>query len=157
MAKAKATIKWPVPAGYKPGDYAVLCANDGLGGAVDFNNQISTHDLFRRGAGIYSVYRTPCYTTRCYKPSAQRTGGPYSTPCYKGCCGHTPNVIETTVDIAECGSWKYAFAVYDSLGNIYEGTAEEVAIEVHIEPDKPTGLKKVSYNKTTDILILEAA
>jgi hypothetical protein len=48
-------------------------------------------------------------------------------------------------------------ACYDELGNLHEGSPEEITVHVHITPDAPDGLTKYSYNKTTDGLVLNAA
>lgn len=65
--------------------------------------------------------------------------------------------IEIVLPIATCGEYKYALQVYDSLGNPNTGTPQELAANIHIATAAPTGLKKVSYDKDTDILVLEAA
>ena len=71
--------------------------------------------------------------------------------------GHGTVTIKATNQVDVCGDYKFGFTCYDSLGNLHEGSPEEAAVEVHIAPPAPTGLKKNSYNKTTDVLVLDAA
>jgi len=66
-------------------------------------------------------------------------------------------VIKAQVQVDVCGAYKFGFAVYDKLGNAHQGTPDEVTVDVHIAPPAPTGLEFNSYNKTTNVLILDAA
>ncbi len=70
-----------------------------------------------------------------------------------------PGITEIEIDypVITCGDYKFALQVYDSLGNPNIGTVQELRAVVHIAPPAPNGLKKVSYDKDTDVLILEAA
>ncbi|MHC4398022.1 MAG: hypothetical protein ACYS1A_20455 [Planctomycetota bacterium] len=70
--------------------------------------------------------------------------------------GHGTGVIRATHQVSECGEYKYGFKCYDKLGNLHTGTPEEATASVHIAPPAPSGLKKNSYNKDTDILVLDA-
>lgn len=65
--------------------------------------------------------------------------------------------ITATHKVAECGTYKYAFKVYDAAGNPQSGDPDEISVVVHTAPAKPTGLKKGTYNKTTGVLTLEIA
>ena len=60
-------------------------------------------------------------------------------------------------EVDSCGAYKFGFACYDKLGNLHEGAPEEATVDVHIAPAAPTGLKKNSYDKDTNILVLDAA
>lgn len=63
-------------------------------------------------------------------------------------------MIQAGHEVGNCGDYKFAFACYDRLGNQHKGTPEEATAVVHIAP---TGLKKNSYNKDTDVLVLDVA
>ena len=65
--------------------------------------------------------------------------------------------ITATHKVAECGTYKYAFKVFDAAGNPQSGAPEEVSLTVDTAPPRPTGLKKQSYNNITDVLTLEVA
>ena len=71
--------------------------------------------------------------------------------------GHGSAQITATHQVAECGTYKYAFKTYDAAGNPQSGDPQEVSLTVHTAPAKPAGLKKQTYNKTTDVLTLEVA
>ncbi len=66
-------------------------------------------------------------------------------------------VITAAHEVFDCGAYKFAFGCFDEWGNVHSGSPEEASADIHIAPDAPTGLTRVSYNKTTDILILNAA
>lgn len=155
---AKVTIKFVVPAGYQQGDYARLHGNSGSG-EIDWDTPVlqEKFDLFPSGAGIFGWGHAPWGHSPWGHPFSMRTLGWGHLPWGKFPWGHGTAVITAEVDIFECGAYKFAFACYDSLGNIHEGTPEEVTLHIHIAPPVPTGLKKVSYNKDADVLILEAA
>jgi len=144
--------------GYQKGDYARLYGNGGSG-EIDYDNPLTNEffDLFLNGVGIYGCYETPCYDTPCYEPWASGGGGCYTQPCYVSPCYYTTTIISVSVDVAFCGDYKFALKVFDKLGNENAGTPEEVEVNVHTAPPPPTGLKKNSYNSTTDILVLDAA
>jgi transposase-like protein len=72
-------------------------------------------------------------------------------------CSHGAMRICAEHKVVCCGAYKFGFACYDAAGNQHAGTPRQVTVDVHIAPEKPTGLKKNSYNKTTDVLVLDAA
>lgn len=151
-------LSFCVPVGHLPGDYAKLFSNAGSGNiswVTPLNNEI--YNLFPQGAGIYGYGMTPYGQTPYGRPFAMRTAGygqlPYGIHPY----GLGTAVIEAVHKVDECGVYKFAFGCYDRLGNSHEGTPEEKAVEVHLAPPAPAGLKKVSYDNDTQILILEAA
>jgi len=45
----------------------------------------------------------------------------------------------------------------DADGNAHSGTPAEASLTVCIAPNRPTGLTLNSYNKTTDVLVLDVA
>ena len=76
--------------------------------------------------------------------------------------GHFPwgcgtALIQAKHRVDRCGDYNFAFACYDALGNLHEGTPEEATVVVHIAPPAPPGLKKNSYDKDTDVLVLDVA
>ena len=156
---AKVSILWVVPLGYDAGDYALLCGNDGAGD-IDYDSPLSAqrYELFPDGAGIYTMYKTPSYQSPCYYPWATRASGCYYQPCYQSPCYYGTAVIEVEVEMTECGEYEFALKVFDSIGNANTGTPDELAATIHIAPDAPDiGLKKNSYDKATDILVLDVA
>jgi len=156
--KAQITIEFVVPAGYQPGDYARLFGNGGDGN-IDWNNPVNNEvfELFGDGAGIYGWGHAPWGHFAWGHAHSVKTPGWGHMPWGHFPWGYGTAVIYAQLTINECGDYKFGFKCYDSLGNLHTGTPTEVQAVIHIAPDAPTGLKKSSYNKTTDILILEAA
>ena len=130
------TIQFTVGPDYRPGDYAHLHGNSGSG-AIDWNTPLNNEvfDLFPDGAGLAGYGHAP-----------------YGHYPY----GHGAVTIEADVEVASCGSYIFGFACYDAAGNAHSGTPEETTVEVHTAPAAPTALKFNAYNKTTDVLILDA-
>ena len=71
--------------------------------------------------------------------------------------GHGAGQIEALHTVDYCGDYKFGLACYDDAGNVHEGSPQELEVTVHIAPPTPTGLTKNSYDKDTDILVLDAA
>ncbi len=152
------TLQFVVPAGFRKGDYAKLFSDAG-GGTIDYNTPVDNrlYELFPAGAGIYGFGHAPWGHFRWGHGHAMRAVGFGHLPF-----GHFPfglgsAQITATHKVAQCGTYKYAFKVYDAAGNPQSGDPEEVSLTVDTAPAKPTGLKKQSYNKTTDVLTLEVA
>ena len=156
MAKT-VTLKFIVPIGYMPGDYAVLCGNGGSG-EIDWDTPLSeVIDLFPGGAGIYGWGQAPWGNHRWGRPHSMLTPGWGQLPWGMSPWGYGSVMISYSLSITDCGEYKFAFACYDAFGNLHQGTPETVTIHMHIAPPAPLGLKKYSYDKDTDILILQAA
>jgi len=155
---AKATIKWPVPAGYDPGDYAKLCSNGGAG-SIDYDTPVDNaiYELFPNGGGIFGFGLAPFGSFPFGLPYSMRTSGFGTAPFGSFPFGLGCTIIEAADTVYTCGSYNYGFACYDQHGNQHEGTPDEETIHMHFAPDAPDELKKYSYDKATDILILEAA
>lgn len=155
---ANITIQFSVPAGYQAGDYARLHGNSGSG---DINWYTPLTDdyfaLFPGGGGIFGWGRAPWGRHPWGRCISLRVSGWGRLPWGRHPWGHGTGVINTVQNVIVCGDYKYAFACYDQLGNLHEGTPEEAEAYVHIAPPAPTGLKKNNYNKTTDVLILDVA
>ena len=152
------TIEFVVPVGYQDGDYARLHGNGGSGD-INWNNPVAedVFDLFPDGAGIYGWGYAPWGHFRWGRAHCQRAAGWGYLPWGRFPWGHGTAVITATYQADGCGQYKFGFACYDQLGNLHEGTPEEAIVHIHIAPSAPTGLKKNSYNKETDILVLDAA
>jgi len=152
------TIKQVIGLGYQPGDWARLHGNGGSG-AIDWNTPLSSRvwPLFPEGAGIYGFGHAPFGHHRFGHGVSKRTGGFGHSPFGCGPFGYGCVVLTATVAVAACGAYKFGFKIYDAAGNDQAGTPDEIEVIVHIAPPAPTGLKLVSYQKTTDLLILEAA
>jgi len=152
------TVQFVVPAGHVPGDYARLHGNGGSGD-IDWDTPATNavYDLFPSGAGIYGWGHAPWGHYRWGHGHSMRTLGWGHLPWGHYPWGHGSALIAATYEASACGEYKFGFACYDKAGNLHEGAPEEVAVHVHIAPDAPTGLKKSSYNKDTDVLVLDAA
>lgn len=155
---AMITIEFVVPAGYQQGDYAQLHGNGG-DGEIDWNNPLTeqTYDLFPDGAGLYGWGHAPWGHFRWGHGHSMNCLGWGHLPWGHFPWGHGTGVVTATCQVERCGDYKFGLACYDELGNLHEGTPDEVTVEVHVSPDVPTGLKKNSYDKDTDVLILDAA
>ena len=150
-------IQFVVPVGYMPGDWAQLHGNSGSG-SIDWDDPLTNQrfDLYPNGAGIMGFGRAPFGRHRFGRSHAVGVPGFGRLPFGRHPFGHGTTVIEATELITECGDHKYGFACYDPAGNVHVGTPDEVTVEVHTAPPAPTGLVKNSYNKTTDVLVLDA-
>jgi len=147
-----------VPVGHQEGDYAILHGNGGSGD-IDWDTPLSNEafELFPRGAGLHGWGYMPWgYFPWGYGYSTGPLGWGYLPWGYFP-WGYGCNVIVTTVTVEGCGEYKFGFACYDKFGNVHEGSPEEETVVIHIAPAAPAGLKKVSYNKDTDVLVLAAA
>ena len=155
---ARITVEFAVPVGYIEGDHARLFGNSGAG-AVDFNTPLdqSIYELFPKGSGLFGFGHAPFGYFRFGHGHSMRTAGFGHLPFGHFPFGHGTAVIRAKVKVTECGAYKFAFGCCDKAGNLHVGTPDEVTAHVHIAPEPPTRLKKYSYDKATDILILEVA
>ncbi|MFA5761808.1 MAG: hypothetical protein WC877_08635 [Dehalococcoidales bacterium] len=143
---AKVTISFAVPAGYKPGDYAVLYSNNG-DGDIDWETPVSAekHQLFPNGAGIYGYGQAPYGQHRYGQAHAVLCSGYGQLPYGQHPYGLGGVLIQAKVNVIYCGIYKFGFKVFDSLGNPQQGSSGVIQTAVHIAPPAPLGLKKVSY------------
>jgi len=153
---AKITISFCVPAGYQPGDYAMLF---GMGSYDSPLLGGRKFELFPNGAGIYGFGHAPFGHHRFGKGTSLRASGFGfgHLPFGKHPFGHATALVTTSVTVDACGSCDLSFIVYDKLGNRQRGSMAMSLTEVHTAPPAPTGLKKVSYDPDTKVLVLEAA
>ena len=152
------TVTFVVPVGHDPGDYARLHGNGGAGD-IDWDTPVSDEvfDLFPRGAGIYGFGRAPWGLFRWGEPHSMRAPGFGYLPWGLFPWGLSSALITAKARVESCGAYKFGFACCDKFGNPHEGAPEEVSVTVHVAPAAPAGLKKYSYNKTTGVLVLDAA
>ena len=152
------TIEFIVPVGYEQGDYAILHGNGG-DGDIDWDNPVDNniYDLFPDGGGIFGWGHAPWGHFRWGHAHSKRTAGWGHLPWGHFPWGHGTGVIRAAQQVDYCGDYKYGFKCYDKLGNLHTGTPEEASVSVHIAPPAPTGLKKNSYDKDTDVLVLDVA
>ena len=153
------TLRFAVPLGYQDGDYARLHGNGGSG-AIDWETPLTEEvfDLFPAGAGIYGFGHAPWGHFPWGGALSMRTPGFGHLPWGHFPWGKGTAVISAQAEVNSCGAYKFGFACYDKHGHPHEGTPEEVTVNVHIAPpEAPTALKKISYDKATDILVLTAA
>lgn len=155
---ANITIEFAVPIGYESGDYAKLHGNGGSGD-IDWENPLSnaTYDLFPNVVGIYGFGYAPWGHFRWGKAHSMRCPGWGNLPWGHFPWGHGTALVSALYKIDYCGDYKFGFACYDQAGNLHEGTPQEITVVVHIGPPAPSRLLKNSYDKETDILVLDAA
>jgi len=149
------TITATVGLEYDPGDYAKLCWNGGSGD-VDYDEPVDDTKikLFGDNGGFYGFGEGPFGEYEFGDVYAPGVPGFGESPFGDYAFGYGSITISATKKISDCGDYKFGFAVYDSLGNLHSGVPGEVSLAVHVVPDKPKGLSKVSYDKNTDILVL---
>jgi hypothetical protein len=152
------TIQFAVPVGYLPGDYAMLHGNGGSGD-INWDTPLSTkkYELFPNGAGIYGFGHAPFGHFPFGHAYSMRTAGFGHLPFGHFPFGYGTALIKAVVKVDECGAYKFAFACYDKLGNLHIGTPEELTVNVHVTPPQPDRLTKYSYDKDTDVLVLNVA
>ena len=152
------TLEHTVPVGYCQGDYAYLHGNAGEGD-IDWDTPVSSErfNLFPRGAGVYGFGFAPWGHFRWGRAHSQRAAGWGHLSWGDFPWGHGTGIIRAAYEVSDCGAYKFGFTCYDELGNLHTGTPEEVDVHVHVAPLAPTGLTKESYNKTTDVLVLNTA
>ncbi len=155
---AMVTLQFVVGIGYLLGDYALLHSNN-ADRDIDWNDPVDNtiYELFPNAAGIYGWGKAPWGHSRWGRTHSERTPGWGHLFWGNSPWGSGATIIAAVYEVTICGEYKFAFACYDQFGNLHEGTPEEAELQIHIAPEAPTGLKKVSYNKTTDVLVLEAA
>lgn len=158
MSSALVIIKFVVPAGYADGDYALLHSNGGSG-EVDWETPASAGqlDLFPNGAGLYGFGKAPFGGHRFGRGHSMGCQGFGHIPFGRGPFGHGTGIVEAEYEADQCGDYLFGLACYDSLGNAHEGEPEEAEVEIHVAPDAPAGLTKNSYDKDTDVLVLDVA
>ena len=156
MSKAKITITQIVPSGHAPGSYAQL-HGDGATGTIDWDTPITPakQPLFPNGSGLYGFGHGPFGHHRFGRSHAQGTAGFGYQSFGSHPFGHGAVEITASPIVTTCGTYKFAFACYDQAGNLHTGTPQEVSVEVHLNPDPPSGLKLSAYNKTTGNLTLD--
>lgn len=152
------TVQFVVPVGYREGDYAKLHSN---GGSGDINWSTpadnSEYPLFPHGAGIYGWGLAPWGHFLWGHAHSMRTAGWGNLPWGLFPWGHGTAVLRIIHEVDSCGEYKFGLACYDKFGNLHQGTPGQVTASVHIAPPAPAGLKKNSYNKDTDVLVLDVA
>jgi len=151
------TISFYVPPDALPGDYAKLHGNNGSGD-IDWDVPLadSPIDLFPNGAGIYGFGYSSFGNTPFGKPAPVDVLGWGNVPFGKGRWGYGAAKITVTVTVHACGDYKFGFSHYDKAGNKHAGSPEEITVPIHVAPPAPTGLRRNSYDKDTDILVLDA-
>jgi hypothetical protein len=152
------TIKFAVPVGHQLGDFARLHGNGGEGD-IDWVNPLNNkiYQLFPDGAGIFGWGHAPWGHHFWGHAFSMLTAGWGHLPWGRSPWGHGTAIITATHQVESCGTYKFGFACYDKLGNPHEGVPQEIEVVVHTAPPAPDGLKKNSYDKDTDILILDVA
>ena len=150
------TMQHVVPAGRTPGDYLKLHSNGGSGD-VDWNDPVdeAIYPMFPNGAGIYGFGHAPFGHHRFGHGHSMRTPGFGHMPFGRHPFGHGSAIITAKTVVTDCGDHSFAFAAYDEAGNLHTGTPDQVNVPIHLQPDPPRRLKKNSYDKDTDILILD--
>lgn len=154
----KITLQFVVPSGFRKGDYAKLFSDAGSG-TIDYDTPVDNrlYQLFPAGAGVFGFGHAPFGRFRFGHAHAMRAVGFGHLPFGHFPFGLASAEITAVHQVAACGTYKYAFKVYDAAGNPQSGAPDEISVTVHTAPAKPAGLKKQSYNKTTDVLTLEVA
>jgi hypothetical protein len=154
----KITMQFVVPAGYRRGDYAKLFWDSGTG-TIDYDAPVDNrlYELFPDGAGIYGFGHALWGHFRWGHAQSRRAPGFGHLSWGRFPWGHGSGVVVASHVVSACGTYKYALKIYDSTGNAQSGSPAEASIAVHTAPPKPAGLKKETYNKTTDVLTLEVA
>jgi hypothetical protein len=155
---ARITITWCVPIGFLPGEYAQFCGNKGSG-AINYDVPLtaSRYDLFPDGSGIYGWGLAPFGLHLFGFAFSSRAPGWGLALFGLHPFGYGTAIITILYDVTACGEYKFALKLFDRIGNANEGSPQEVEASIHIAPPAPTGLKKKSYDKDTDGLVLEAA
>ena len=154
---ARITIRFVVPIGYREGDYAQLHGNGGSG-AIDWETPLteSVYQLFPDGAGIYGFGEAPFGRHPFGFAYAMRTAGFGRAPFGRHPFGYGATVIHITSEVRLCGAYKFGLACYDAAGNVHTGSPQELEVPVHIAPPAPEGLSKGTYDKATDVLVLNS-
>jgi hypothetical protein len=152
------TLQFVVPAGYEQGDYAMLHGSE-ADGEIDWETPLTERhfELFPNGAGIYGWGHAPWGNFRWGCAHSMRTPGWGELPWGRFPWGYGTAVIKAVREVGDCGLYKFGLACYDKLGNPHTGTPGEASANVHTAPYAPAGLKKNSYNKDTDVLVLDVA
>lgn len=155
---ARITISHTVNYGHLPGDYARLHGNGGNGN-IDWVDPVngSKIDLFPGGSGNYGFGHAPWGHFSFGHAFGSRTTGFGHLPWGHFPFGHGSVEVDVSDEVHQCGEYKYALACYDLVGNLHEGTPDEITLHIHIASNAPTALKKGTYDKATDVLILDAA
>ena len=153
---ARITVSFVVPTGYVPGDYAVLHGDNAGGEGIDWDTPLTGRQLplFPGGLGIHGWGHAPWGHFPWGHAFSDGPLGWGHLPWGHFPWGYGTAIVEDYIDVTACGVYTVAFACYDSLGNLHEGTPDQTAASVHISPPPPSDLKFSSYNKTTDTLVL---
>jgi len=150
------TVKFAVPLGHEPGDYALLYSNNGSG-AIDWDTPFSAKQipLFPNGAGNYGFGYSPFGYGPFGLPWGKNlTRGFGDTPFGYSPFGFGADLITERLEISDCGNWLFGVTCFDALGNEHTGTPNQVSATVHVAPPRPAALQKDSYDADTDILTL---
>ena len=152
------SIQLAVPVGHSAGDYCKLHSNGGAGD-MDWDSPVSARQipLFPGGAGIFGWRHGPWRKFPWRHGFSMRCAGWRHLPWRHFPWHYGTAIVTSTNRVTDCGDYLYAFAAYDQAGNPHQGTPDEAAVYIHIAPAKPAALKKGTYNKDTDVLMLEVA
>ena len=152
------TIQFAAPPGYSIGDYVKLFSNGGSGD-IDYNTPVNslTYPLLTARSGYFGWRHLPWRHFPWHRGVATRCNGWRHLPWHHFPWRHGTLLITAKLIVdGPCGGYEFAFVAYDKLGNIHEGSPQEVAVTFHTHPPAPTGMKPISYSKATKVLVLEA-
>lgn len=154
---AKVKIEFAVPMGMVVGDYAKLYSNAGVGN-IDWDTPVDNRriELMPGDSGIFGWGHQAWGSFRWGHAQSRNTVGWGHLPWGSWPWGYGTVMVEVDQIVEDCGDYKYGLKLYDGLDNSQIGNAGDVSLAVHIAPAAPTGLKKISYDKNSDVLILEA-
>jgi len=140
------TISFTVGSSYKPGDYARLHGNTGVG-PVNWTDPVDnrTINLFPNDSGYFGWGHQNWGHFRWSHGQARGVSGWGNLPWGHFPWGRGAMIIKVRRRIRTPGTYAYGFAGYDKAGNKYSGTAGEVHERVDLTPEKPTPLKKNAY------------
>jgi len=151
------TISFYVPSGFLPGDYVKLHGNGGEG---DINWDMplidSPIELFPEGKGILGFGHTPFGNTPFGLAWSVGIPGFGQQPFGAVSFGYGAVQISVIWRVYTEGDYLFGFASYDAAGNKHSGSPEEIPVPVCIAPPAPMGLVRNSYDKDTDVLVLDA-
>jgi hypothetical protein len=151
------TISFYVLSGFSPGDYVKFHGNNGSGD-IDWDTPLidSPIELFPDGRGIYGFGYTPFGDIPFGRPHSVGIPGWGQQPFGKTPFGYGAVKISANWTVYTEGDYKFGFASFDAAGNKHSGSPEEILVPICIASPAPTGLVRNSYDKDTDVLVLNA-
>lgn len=155
-ARTEVLLRWPHDQAVAADAVYHVHANDGAGGAMEYDTAINPQPIPAWADGAEhraSWYRGDWYNDPWYAgvdPTSWYRAPWYRGDWYRGAAG----MVHYTTDALADGDWEFAVVAEDPAGNKTTPAAVTAEITLAGTPQPPTNLQAAAYDDGTDTLTL---